>query len=236
MLRDGTIDSFDHPTKSKFYDGAWAKCQKLEDIINDILNATSLVNRKYNVMDKDVEPINLKTFFEKMISEFEPETREREINLTLAPFNEIIPEIYGQKQYLEEAFTNLVTNAIKYTPSPKKTADIRDTREGEAKIIINVEKNGNDVIISVRDNGIGIPKEAMPKLFQKFSRAENARNMYTDGTGLGLFIIKEIVEGHGGKVWVESEEGKGSTFFVELPINSQKKIDIKEYIKEKASA
>ena len=236
MLRDGTIDSFDKPTKTRFYDGAWAKCQKLEDIINDILNATSLVNRKYNVMDKDVEPINLKDFFEKMISEFEPETREREISLTLAPFKEAIPEIYGQKQYLEEAFTNLVTNAIKYTPSRKKTPDVRDVRNGEATIIINVEKNGNSVIISVKDNGIGIPKEAMSKLFQKFSRAENAKNMYTDGTGLGLFIVREIAEGHGGRAWLESEEGEGSTFFVELPINSQKRIDIKEYIKEKASA
>ncbi len=236
MLRDGTIDSFNKETRAKFFDGAWAKCEKLEDIINDILNATSLVNRKYNVMDKDVEPINLKTFFEKMIGEFEPETREREISLTLVPFKEAIPEIYGQKQYLEEAFTNLVTNAIKYTPSRKKTHDIRAERDEDAIIQINVEKNEDKVLVSVKDNGIGIPKEAMPKLFQKFSRAENARNMHTDGTGLGLFIIKEIVSGHRGKVWFESEVGKGTTFFVSLPFIPEGTVNIKEHITEDAAA
>ncbi len=236
MLIDGTIDSFNKETRKTFFDGAWAKCGKLEAIINDILNATSLVNRKYNVMDKDAEMINLKEMFGKMVKEFEPETRERDINLSIAPFKGDIPEIFGQKQYLEEAFTNLITNAIKYTPSRRKTHDVRAERDEDAIITINVERNGDKVVVSVKDNGIGIPKEAMPKLFQKFSRADNARDMYIDGTGLGLFIIKEIVEGHGGKVWVESEEGKGSTFYVELPINAQKKIDIKEYIKEKAIA
>ncbi len=233
MLRDGTIDKFDQATKNKFYDGAWFKCQKLEDIINDILNATSLINRKYSAMDGAAEPVVLKELFEKMIADFGPAVTEREITLKLNLKDPTL-EIRAQRRYLEEAFSNLLTNAIKYTPSPKQTEDVRNRREGEALIQISAEKKGEHVLISIKDNGIGIPPEAMPKLFQKFSRAENAVDMYTDGTGLGLFIVKEIVEGHGGRVWVESELNKGSTFFVELPLNPQGKIDIKEYIIEKA--
>lgn len=78
------------------------------------------------------------------------------------------------------------------------------------------------------------PPEEIPNLFKKFVRAQNAVDMYTDGTGLGLFIIKEIMEGHDGKVWVESELGKGSEFFVKLSIKPKGKVDIKEYIKEMA--
>lgn len=234
MLQDGTMDSFNAEQKKKFYDGARFKCQKLEDIINDILNATSLTNKKFSVMDSEAEKINVKEFFDKMIEDFKPETMEREINLSLGELDKTVPDIFGQRKYLEEAFSNLITNAIKYTPSPKQTPDIRDKRDGKATIKISNHREGNDVIFSVKDNGIGIPEEAMPKLFQKFVRAKNAVDIYTDGTGLGLFIIKEIVEGHGGKVWVESELGKGSEFFVKLPIRSADTVNVKEYIKERA--
>ncbi|MFA5962317.1 MAG: HAMP domain-containing sensor histidine kinase [Parcubacteria group bacterium] len=234
MLIDGTMDSFDAETKKKFYAGAQFKCKKLEDIINDILSATALTNKKFNAMDTEVEKINLREFFDKMIDGFKPETMEREIELSLGKLDKSTPDIFGQKQYLEEVFSNLITNAIKYTPSPKMTPDIRDKRAGKAIIKINSRKEGENIIFSVKDNGIGIPVEAIPNLFQKFVRAKNAVDMYTDGTGLGLFIIREIVEGHGGKVWVKSQLGKGSEFFVQLPIKPVGKVDIKEYIKERA--
>ena len=237
LLKDGNMESFDAEKKKQFYDSAWAKCEKLEDIINDILNATSLINRKYTAMDKDVEPIDLKAFLNRMILDFEAETKERVISLSLEEYDESVPEIYAQKQYLEEALSNLFTNAIKYTPSPKKTVDVRSTRDDrEARIEVRVKKEGDGyVMISVQDNGIGISQEAMPKLFKKFSRAENATNMYTDGTGLGLFIVKEIIEGHGGTITVESELNKGTTFFVKLPIHRQEKIDVKQYIMQNAT-
>ncbi|HRZ95521.1 MAG TPA: ATP-binding protein [Candidatus Moranbacteria bacterium] len=234
MLQDGTMDSFNGEQKKKFYDGARSKCQKLEDIINDILNATSLTNKKFNVMDKEIEKIDVKEFFEKMIDGFKAETLEREIDLSIGDLDASVPEVFGQRKYLEEAFSNLLTNAIKYTPSPKQTPDVRDKRDGKATIIIGNRRDGDDVIFSVKDNGIGIPAEEIPNLFKKFARAQNAVDMYTDGTGLGLFIIKEIVEGHGGKVWVESELGKGAEFFVKLPIKPKNKVDIKEYIKKRA--
>ncbi len=235
MLQDGTMDAFDAVTRKKFYDAARFKCQKLEDIINDILSATSLTNKKFSVMDKEVEKINVSEFLTKLVDGFKVATREREIDLRVGELDPLAPEIFGQERYLEEAFANLITNAIKYTPSSKKTPDIRDTREGAATITISSRREGDySVIFSIKDNGIGIPPEAIPNLFQKFVRAKNAVDMYTDGTGLGLFIIREIVEGHGGKVWVESELGKGSEFFVQLPIRFTGKVDVKEYIRDRA--
>lgn len=234
MLIDGTMNSFDAETKKRFYEGARFKCKKLEDIINDILSASSLTNKKFSVMDQEAEKIDIREFFSVLIDGFRPETLEREIELTIGELDADVPAMFGQKKYLEEAFSNLITNAIKYTPSAKQTIDIRDRRDGKALITISSHRAGNDIVFSIKDNGIGIPEEEISKLFQKFSRAENAKNMYTDGTGLGLFIVKEIIEGHGGKVWVESVLNEGSQFFIQLPINFNSKVDIKEYIRERA--
>lgn len=238
MIKDGTMDTLNKEQKDHFIDGAEFRVQKLEDIVRDILNAASFSNKKYNIQEKQLELINIPKLLEKVINSFAIETKEREITLALNPIRESIPEIYGERGYLEEVFSNLITNAIKYTPSPKKTSDIRNTRDGEAIVTINIEKTKDvdGVVVSVKDNGIGIPKDEISHLFQKFERAKNARDMYTDGTGLGLFLVREVVEGHEGKVWVESEEGKGSTFFVKLLIKPTGKINIGEYIKEHATA
>ena len=104
-------------------------------------------------------------------------------------------------------FQNLVSNSIKYTP------------EG-GKIIIAVKKDGKNALISVKDAGCGIPKDTQPKIFDKFYRADNARIQDPNGSGLGLYIVKAIVEKSSGKIWFESEENKGTTFFVSLPLGT----------------
>jgi len=235
MIQQGDMDKLPVESKKKFYDGAMIKCQKLEEIINDILNATSLTNNKFNVMDRAAEDVDIRDFFEKMIEGFKIETLGRGIDLTIGELDASVPVIQGQRKYLEEAFSNLITNAIKYTPSEKKTNDIRDTRAGAATIMIGSKRDGDNIIFSVKDNGIGIAAEEIPNLFKKFYRAKNATAMYTDGTGLGLFIIKEIVQGHGGDVWVESELGKGTTFFIKLPIKQVGKADVKKFIEAQAN-
>lgn len=98
---------------------------------------------------------------------------------------------------------NLLTNAIKYTP-PK------------GKVHIKIEKNGAGVSIIVKDNGYGIPKEAQSRIFTKLFRAENAKEKEPIGTGLGLYLLKSLVDKLGGKVWFESKENKGSAFYVDL--------------------
>lgn len=103
---------------------------------------------------------------------------------------------------------NLIENAIRY-----------NVENGE--IIIKVEKKDSYLQVSVRDTGIGIPQEEVVKLFSKFFRATNVVKYETEGTGLGLYITKNIVEAHGGKIWVESVENRGTTFYFTLPLDEK---------------
>ncbi len=102
-------------------------------------------------------------------------------------------------------FLNLISNAIKYSPQ----ADSVDLYIAAAK---------DEVLVKVQDYGIGIPKEHESKIFDRFYRVYDENNKMFPGLGMGLYISREIVERYGGKMWVESTEGKGSTFFVSLPI------------------
>lgn len=115
-----------------------------------------------------------------------------------------IDKIMGAKEYIQEMLTNLLANSVKYTPAG-------------GKIDIKIKDIGGRVLIEIIDNGIGIPANEIPKLFEEFYRASNARELERDGTGLGLSIAKRVVEMHNGRIWVESEEGKGSKFSIELP-------------------
>jgi len=99
---------------------------------------------------------------------------------------------------------NIVNNAIKFTE--------------KGGIIISTRKEGNNVLVAIKDTGPGIKKEDIPKLFHKFSQLEKGISRKTGGTGLGLAISREIVEKHGGKIWVDSEPSEGSTFYFMLPI------------------
>lgn len=98
----------------------------------------------------------------------------------------------------------MIDNAIHYTMPG-----------GKVTVILTGDKN--EIKITVKDTGIGIPQNQQERVFSKFFRAANAMRVQTDGTGLGLFITKNIIEAHGGKIWFESEEGKGTTFYFTLP-------------------
>lgn len=103
---------------------------------------------------------------------------------------------------------NIVDNALKYT-LPGGT------------VTIEVEQKGDYVEIKVSDTGVGIPKDDLPKLFSKFFRAANVIHLQTDGSGLGLFIVKSIIMHHGGQIWVDSTEGSGTTITVVIPIKAE---------------
>ncbi len=113
-----------------------------------------------------------------------------------------MPPVSADPERLERAIVNLITNALKYSP-PDRPVDVAVARRGE------------EAVISVRDQGPGIPPEEQPYLFQRYYRAKASRK--TEGLGLGLYITRLVVEAHSGRVWVESEVGQGSTFYVALP-------------------
>lgn len=118
--------------------------------------------------------------------------------------DEIIPEFFFDADKIEKVILNLVFNALKFT------------EKGE--INVSCSQQENEVLVKVSDTGIGIPKEHMPKLFSRFSQADSSASRKYEGTGIGLALARELVELHHGKIWAESEEGRGTTFFFSIPI------------------
>lgn len=110
---------------------------------------------------------------------------------------------------LHQALYNLVENALKYT-----------SQGGE--VTIHLQTSPSELTFAVQDSGIGIPEKDLPRLFEKFYRGTNREALSQRGTGLGLAIVKSIAERHGGNVWVESELGKGSTFYLQIPLEQAK--------------
>jgi two-component system sensor histidine kinase VicK len=115
------------------------------------------------------------------------------------------PPLYADKALLTEVLLNLVDNAIRYTPE-------------NGGVRLRVKQEGQSLVFSVSDTGVGISEENVEKLFRKFSRIENPLSNRERGSGLGLYFAKGIVEKHGGTIWVRSATGQGSTFFIRLPL------------------
>ncbi len=133
------------------------------------------------------------------------QTRAKEKNISLSLKKATLPLINADGKSMEEVFGNLITNAIMYTPE-------------EGKVSVRAKVKGDFLEISVSDTGYGIAPEEVPRIFERFYRVKTERTRATIGTGLGLPIVKSIVEAHNGTIKVESKEGAGSTFYVRLPI------------------
>ncbi|MGM9625697.1 MAG: sensor histidine kinase, partial [Eubacteriales bacterium] len=118
-----------------------------------------------------------------------------------------LPEITADKDRIEQVFLNILSNAVKYTPDG-------------GKIAVRAVSGQSHIAVSIRDNGIGVPKEDQPHLFERFYRVEKSRTTGAGGTGLGLAIAKELVEAHGGSIHLTSEVGRGTEITVILPIRS----------------
>jgi phosphoglycerate-specific signal transduction histidine kinase len=135
-----------------------------------------------------------------------------------------LPPVYGDRDKIDQILTNLVGNALKFTPEP-------------GEIIISAkpfENDGDMLAISVKDSGIGIPKDQLNKIFEKFHQVEDSLRRSITGTGLGLAITRGLVEAHHGKIWVESELGKGSIFTFTLLISKGEKGDLHfQYVLER---
>ncbi len=173
---------------------------RLGMIIQLLLSISRIENREYVVTLTSVEVVG---FAESIMSRFEALREKKQISLSFEADPKSF-EVVIDKDLFTGILENLVGNALEYTPV-------------QGKVDVKLEKKADRVLLQVKDTGIGIPKEDQPKIFGKFIRASNANSIKTDGSGLGLYIVQEYVKLMEGRVWFESEEGKGSTFHVELP-------------------
>lgn len=174
---------------------------RLIGLVNDLLDIARLERGRLEV---SCQRINLADLTKGVVDEMNPLLLEKKQMFSLEVSNDL-PSLYADEQLMRQVIINLVSNAIKYTPN-----------DGEIKI--QLKREMGKIHWTIQDSGIGIPKPHLAKLFDKFYRAENAVVVETEGTGLGLYLVRLIIEKFGGNVWCESEEGVGSTFQFTLPL------------------
>lgn len=161
-------------------------------------------------------PTNIVDLVRRKLSQAELRAREKDVQLKLSVSQEV-PDVSVDPARMEQVIANLMTNAIRHTPVGGSVTVSIGTVTGDSSH--QIEKPS--LIISVADTGEGIAPEHLPNIFERFYRVEHSRSRSEGGAGLGLAIVKQMVQAHGGKVWVETEPGKGSRFYIALPLTAQ---------------
>lgn len=175
--------------------------ERLIELVRDLLDVSRIEEGKFGYNFKKVD---LKEITEKVVPSYIFKAQEKDIHFTFNEPTASLPEVLADEEKISIVLQNLLDNAFKYTP-----------RSGN--VILTLAPKEKEVEISVSDDGIGIPDEEKTKIFSKFFRGYNVLRSDIEGTGLGLFIVKNIVEKHGGKVWFESQLGRGTTFYFTIP-------------------
>lgn len=188
------VEEIDHKLRTVVKSG-----KRLSDIVDDILSFSDLQIGKANV---ELEAVNIDWMFQGVKKEFDQEVSRRCLEIVTENASSL-PQLRVDRQKFQKVLSILVKNAIQFSPDKEK-------------ILLRAENDHDGVIIFVRDHGVGIDKENSKLIFDSFRQAREDSTRRHGGTGLGLAIAKNIVELHGGEIWVESELGRGSTFFIRL--------------------
>jgi PAS domain S-box-containing protein len=176
--------------------------ERLIGLVNDLLDVSRLESGRLKITPG---PVNLGELTRSVLDDLVTLVREKGHRLSMEGADRV-PTVTADPQLLRQVILNLTSNAIKYTPPGGDVA-------------IRMEVANGAVRWAIRDSGIGIPKESRARLFEKFFRADNVHTISTEGTGLGLYLVRLILEKFSGEVWCESEEGKGATFIFTLPLS-----------------
>jgi signal transduction histidine kinase len=186
--------------KQKYYQGIVQQSERLTHLIENILNYSKMEakQKEFRFQKADIELLlkDVVASFENFVSVNGFQIEYEKIGM--------VPEFYYDPEAMEQVFHNLLDNACKYSGTSKK-------------VKVTLQKKDDDVMINVTDYGVGINKEDRDKIFSRFYRVGDELTQHVKGSGIGLTIVKQIVDAHNGKVVVESEPGKGSTFSVVLP-------------------
>lgn len=200
-------DGFSAEERREFHMIIDQECDRLTRLINDLLNTARIeAGESLKPNYTNVDPNQL---LEKVLMIQKQSTNRHTLKLEVP---EVLPNMVADEDKFDQILTNLLNNAIKYSPNG-------------GDIVLSGKIDGDHLLFAVKDSGMGIPKEHLGKVFEKFHRVNNEDNRKIYGTGLGLYLVKHLVEDvHMGKIWAESEPGQGSTFFVRIP----KEIDIEQ--------
>lgn len=193
------LESPDIPpeTRNNFLNVVLKESDRMTRLVYDLLELSRLENDKQSMPKEIFDLKELMTYITDKLS-FEADTYNHKIELSFAGD---LSRFYGNKDRIEQVITNIITNAIKYTPPG-------------GLIKVSAGKVYNSIYIKVKDNGIGIPEDDLPHIFERFYRVDKARSRQSGGTGLGLAIANEIVQAHGGKMKVKSKQGEGTEFII----------------------
>jgi len=208
VMIGGTFGSVNEEQK-KWLGRIQANGRTLVDLVSDFLDFSKLESGYVEVRK---ERVDLSQLIQKSIENFRVLAQEKGISI-IDTVDLSLPAVHVDPRRLDQVLSNLIGNAIKFTGE-----------EGETEVGAELA-DASQVKVWVRDNGVGIPADEIGQLFQKYRQGGNANRSSRQGTGLGLVICKMIVEAHGGKIWVESQPGQGSTFFFSLPATSADSTD-----------
>jgi signal transduction histidine kinase len=203
LIEDGVVGPVTEEQK-KWLVSIQTSVRKLVELVSNFLDLSKIEAGR---IDLTREEVDLNRFIRESLEQYQILARNKKISLKKRAYQGM-PPVNADPRRLEQVLSNLIGNAIKFTPVG-----------GEIEVGA-VHENATEAKVWVKDNGVGIPTEEVGSLFELYQQTSSGKNSDQKGTGLGLVICKMIVETHGGKIWVESEHGKGTTFFFSLPFEA----------------
>ncbi len=185
----------------KFLEEIYAGNRRMVNLVNDLLSISRIELGTFVI---DPKPLDLRATIQSILDEVAPSIAPKELTIR-KKIAEGVGEVVADPKLVRMIVHNLISNAIKYTPE-------------RGKVTVVVSQKDQDVLIKVKDTGYGIPQYQLPQMFTKLFRADNVRELGTEGTGLGLYLVKSVITQVGGRIWFTTKENKGTTFYVKFPL------------------
>ncbi len=199
-----------------FLEKAFISSTQLAALVENLLSVSRIERGSLQIQS---QVSDWSQILEESFSNFQPQAKERQVSFTYVKPQKALPLVMVDKFRISEVVSNLIGNALNYTPAG-------------GSVEVSTEVKDQEVITHVKDTGPGIPASAIPKLFTKFFRVSGVLEQGSKGTGLGLYISKAIVDMHKGRIWVESELGKGSLFSFTVPISKEQTMPQKPFMQK----
>jgi PAS domain S-box-containing protein len=201
MVLDGDTGELNLEQKD-LLEKTYVSNERMISLINDLLNVSRIEEGRFLYKQGLA---SLEDIISIVIESSQELLKMKKTTMVFNKPKEALPQVSVDKEKMELVVQNLLENAVKYTP------------EG-GSITISLEKNDRDIVFKIKDTGVGIPDDQQERIFTKFFRGDNVIRMETEGSGLGLYTTKNIVDAHKGKIWFDSKEGEGTTFYFTIPI------------------